>query len=128
MEPPLNPPKRKKGRPLKYASEEERKASKVAQRRDQRQSSRATDRAQEFNQYYSTLGSQATGTEPLSTHFPPDEPFIATEVEQLLPPLSLRPDLFEFSTPEATPIEDELLLEPMPDQHNEAILYSLERA
>jgi hypothetical protein len=53
--------------------------------------------------------------EPLSTYFPPGELSIATEVEQLLPPLSPDPGLWEISVPDIAPADNEVLLEPISD-------------
>ncbi|KAI2670340.1 hypothetical protein LCP963914a_9864 [Penicillium roqueforti] len=128
MEPPSHPTKRKRGRPVKYASAEERKASKIAQQRDQRQSTRAIDRAQQFDEYYSIPHSRAANTlEPPLTYFPPGELSIATEVEQLLPPLSPELDPWEMSVLDPALLEVGLLGDLMPDQSNETITHSPER-
>jgi hypothetical protein len=128
MEPPSHPPKRKRGRPAKYASTEERKASKIAQQRDQRQSTRATDRAQHFDEYYSIPHGRTANThEPPSTYFPPGELSLATEVEQLLPPLSPELDPWELPALDPARIEMGLLGELISGQSNEIITHSPER-
>ncbi|KAJ5249356.1 hypothetical protein N7524_011672 [Penicillium chrysogenum] len=113
-----HPPKPKRGRPRKYTSTKEKKLSKIAQQRNQRQSTRAAKRAQQFDQHYTTARSLSTDNNGLQpTYFPPEELCLATEVEQLLPPLSpeLRP--CDPSIPEVSPMTN-LPLESMPDLDN----------
>ncbi|OKO92959.1 hypothetical protein PENSUB_12554 [Penicillium subrubescens] len=79
----------------------------------------------QFDQYYSTAASLPTDiNEPPPTYLPPEEPSIATEVEQLLPPLS--PDLgpWEPSTLEVSPIDDELPQESTSDVNNRPVIDS----
>ena len=52
---------------------------------------------------------------PLSTYFPPGELSIATEVQQLLPPLSPELGPWEPSMPDIPPIDTEVLLESTSD-------------
>ncbi|KAL2807989.1 hypothetical protein BJX63DRAFT_436566 [Aspergillus granulosus] len=109
-----HPPRPRRGRPRKYTSVDERKASRTAQQRGQRQSARAAQRAQQFDQYYSTATPLSTNVqEPPSPYFPPGELSIASEVEQLLPPLS--PDLGPCEPPDIPPVNAEPPLESLRD-------------
>ncbi|KAJ6041645.1 hypothetical protein N7460_007035 [Penicillium canescens] len=123
MAPPSEVPTRKRGRPRTYTSTKAKQVSNVTQRRNRRQSARAVHRAQQFDEHYSTTVPLSTDiNEPPSTYFPPGELSIATEVEQLLPPLS--PDLgpWEPSMPEIPPIDNEVLLESTTDIANDPTL------
>ncbi|KAL4960079.1 uncharacterized protein BDV14DRAFT_211863 [Aspergillus stella-maris] len=72
---------------------------------NKRQSTRAAQRAQEFDQYYSLDVPLSTKIhEAPPTFFPPGEHSIATEVEQLLPPLSPGLGPWEEPTLEDPPI------------------------
>ncbi|KAJ6126026.1 hypothetical protein N7471_010519 [Penicillium samsonianum] len=113
---PSDLPTRKRGRPRTYTSAKDKQVSSVTQRRSRRQSTRAVHRAQEFDQYYSTTVPLSTDiNEPPSTYFPPGELSIATEVEQLLPPLSPDPGPWELSVPDIPPVDIEVSLEPTSD-------------
>jgi hypothetical protein len=94
-------PFRPRGQRQKYRSVQERKASKIAQQREKRQAARAAQRAQQFDQYYSIETPLYTDTsETPSISFPLGVPSIATELEQLLPPLSPALGPWELSTPD----------------------------
>jgi hypothetical protein len=113
---PSDCPTRKRGRPRTYISAKEKQASNVIRRRNHRQSTRAVNRAQQFDQHYAPTVPLSTDiNEPPSTYFPPGELSIATEVEQLLPPLS--PDLrpWEPSMPYIPPIDNEVSFESTSD-------------
>ncbi|KAJ6050763.1 uncharacterized protein N7446_010872 [Penicillium canescens] len=104
---PTDFPTRKRGRPRTYISAKEKQASNVIRRRNHRQSTRAVHRAQQFDQHYApTVPLSLDINEPPSTHFPPGELSIATEVEQLLPPLSPNLRSWEPSVPHIPPIDN----------------------
>ncbi|KAJ5865443.1 uncharacterized protein N7529_007359 [Penicillium soppii] len=120
---PLDVLTRKRGRPRTYTSTKAKQVSNVTQRRNRRQSARAVYRAQQFDQHYSTTVPLSTDiNEPPSIYFPPGELSIATEVEQLLPPLSPDLRLWEPPMPKIPPIDNEVLLESTSDIANDPAL------
>ncbi|KAJ6045531.1 hypothetical protein N7499_003469 [Penicillium canescens] len=113
-------PTRKRGRPRKYASAEQRQEAKIIAQRNQRQSGRAVERAIEFDRYYpTTIPASVYVDEALPTYFPPGELTIPTDIEQLLPPLSLGLRPLDLSTDNNPPTSDEWPLAPPTDLTDE---------
>ncbi|KAB8067037.1 hypothetical protein BDV29DRAFT_201086 [Aspergillus leporis] len=119
-------PIRKRGRPRKYTSTQEKKQQYAQQRQNQRQSVLAAERTAQFDQFYSAApaaSAELVGPQPdrptnldppsipPSTHaVPPREVTIARELEQLLPPISPPPPPPPDLTEEIAPSTDEPLL------------------
>ncbi|KAJ5605332.1 hypothetical protein N7510_010486 [Penicillium lagena] len=111
----LNAPKRKRGRPRKYTSAEQRQESKITEQRQQRQAARAIQRTLEFDQYYSTTEHPSADLDPsLPTYFPPGEPTIPTELEQLLPPPSPQGEPYELAVDDLPATDDLSLNDDLP--------------
>lgn len=83
---------RKRGRPPKYQSAEERQAAKVTRQRNQRQAAQAAKRNTVFDEYYSA-GPSTTGDRPIAHVAGLAAWTVSNELDGLLPPLSPEPPL-----------------------------------
>ncbi|EAU29404.1 predicted protein [Aspergillus terreus NIH2624] len=86
---------RKRGRPPKYQSAEERQAAKITRQRNQRQAAQAAKRNTFFDEYYSA-GPSATGERPIASLPGIAASSVTHELEELLPPLSPNPAPLEL--------------------------------
>ncbi|KAF7174568.1 hypothetical protein CNMCM6106_009169 [Aspergillus hiratsukae] len=79
---------RKRGRPSKYSSAQERQAAKITRQRNQRQAAQAAKRTTFFDEFYSA-GPSTVADPPIIAHLTgTGEPSVTHELEELLPPLS----------------------------------------
>ncbi|EAU29224.1 predicted protein, partial [Aspergillus terreus NIH2624] len=99
---------RKRGRPPKYQSAEERQAAKITRQRNQRQAAQAAKRNTFFDEYYSA-GPSATGERPIALVPGIAALSVTHELEELLPPLS--PDSAPLELEDSSILIDEPPLE-----------------